>query len=40
VIWATLRALARGSSGGGQSRSAPAAEDVGQEPMAPSAVGR
>jgi lipopolysaccharide/colanic/teichoic acid biosynthesis glycosyltransferase len=40
VIWATLRALARGSSGGSQSRSAPAAEDVGQEPMAPSAVGR
>jgi len=40
VIWATLRALARGSSGGDQSRSAPAAEDVGQEPMAPSAVGR
>ena len=40
VIWATLRALARGSSGSGQSRSAPAAEDVGQEPMAPSAVGR
>jgi len=40
VIWATLRALTRGSSGGGQSRLAPAAEDVGHEPMAPSAVGR
>jgi len=40
VIWATVRALARGSSGGGRSRSVPASDDVGQEPMARSAVGR
>lgn len=40
VIWATVRMLARSPSSAGPSRSAPSGDEVGEGPLARSAVGR